>query len=104
MQKQRQRVGLPLIDVQSNHLVAASTQMSHELQLGMLRPPIIVATVEIANVVETKSYPITSAYYNSNLHIMNSLIASQDNHKKPSLHNLSTRKDCVEKYSTIEIK
>jgi hypothetical protein len=70
----------------------------------MLKPPIVVATVEITNVIQAKSYPITSVYYNSNLHIMNSSIASQDNHKKSSLHKLSTCKDCVEKYSTIEIK
>lgn len=70
----------------------------------MLRPPIVVAIVEVANVVQAKSYPITNAYYNSNLHVMNSSIASQDNHKKLLLHNFSTRKDFVEEYSTIEIK
>jgi putative effector of murein hydrolase LrgA (UPF0299 family) len=104
MQKQCQCIGLALINAQSNHLVAASTQMFHELQLGMLKPPIVVAIIEVANVVQAKSYPITNAYYNSNLHVMNSSIATQDNHKKPSLHNFSTRKYCVEEYSIVEIK
>jgi len=31
MQKQHQHIGLALINVQSNHLVTASTQMSHKL-------------------------------------------------------------------------
>jgi hypothetical protein len=78
--------------------------MSHELQLGMLRPPIVVVVVKVATIIQTKSYFITNAYYNSNLHIMSSSIVSQDNHKKPLLHNFLARKDCVEEYSTIEKK
>jgi len=104
MQKQCQRIALISINVQSNHLVANSIEMSHELQLGMLRPLIVVVAVEVAIVVHTKSYPITSVYYSSNLHVMNSSITSQNNHKKSSVHNFSTHKDCVEEYSTIEIK
>jgi hypothetical protein len=48
MQKQHQCIGLTPIDTQSNQLVAASTQMFHELQLGMLRPPIVVVVVEVS--------------------------------------------------------
>jgi hypothetical protein len=69
----------------------------------MLTPPIIVVAIEVATIVQAKSYPIINAYYSNNLHVMSSSIASPDNHKKPLLQNFSARKDYVEEYSTIEI-
>jgi hypothetical protein len=44
--------------------------MSHELQLGMLAPPNAIVTIEVATTVQIESYFITSACYNSNLHII----------------------------------
>ncbi len=99
MQKQRQRAGSAPAGAQSNHPAVASTQTSHELQLGMSAPP-----VEAATAVQAERNPITNAYYSSNLHPMSSSAASQDDHQKPPLHRFSAHKDRVEEDSAIETK
>jgi hypothetical protein len=48
MHKQCQHIKLVPTDVQSNHPTTTSTKMSHELQLGMLAPRIVVAIVKFA--------------------------------------------------------
>lgn len=78
--------------------------MFHELQLGMLTPPNAIKVVESTTIEQVESYFITSAYYNNNLHIINSSTTSQNDHMKLLLHSLFTHKNCVEKNSTIETK
>jgi hypothetical protein len=104
MQKQNQRAGSVPAGAQSNHPAIASTQTSHELQLGMSAPAAAAAGVEAATAVQAESNPITSAYYSSNLHAMSSSAASQDDHQKPPLHSFSAHKDRVEEDSAIETK
>ncbi len=106
MQKQRQRAGSAPAGAQSNHPAVASTQTSHELQLGMSAPPpaAAAAAVEAATAVQAESNPITSAYYSSNLHAMSSSAASQDDHQKPPLHSFLAHKDRVQEDSAIETK
>jgi hypothetical protein len=70
----------------------------------MSTPPNVIVIVEITIVIQVENYPITSVYYNSNLHIMSSSTTSQDDHKKLPLHSFSTHKNHVEKYLTIETK